>query len=92
MEKKIGDTKSESTGALIVSKYPVKFPVTKFGDMNLTMDEKTEIGKDSIWYMKHIEGSEELSKEEIMYLVKRVNDLESAFIKLREVISLYENG
>ena len=85
------EQKKDSTGTVeYVSKYPVVFPVMHFDLMCMTLDGKKEIPGDVAKYVRHIEKAEDLSAEEVMYLVKRVGDLEDALKKLIDLCRNYE--
>jgi hypothetical protein len=89
-DSKVDGTKPDSTGPNMVSAYPVSFPVMRFGNMRMTLDGKKEIPNDVSRYVKHIENSSGLSEEEIMYLVKRVADLEDEIGRIVKSLRMYE--
>ena len=85
--------KTDSTGSSepdYIEPYKAVFPVKVFEGMKMTLDGKKEIPGPVDRYMRHIREASDLSAEEIMYLVKRVGDLESAMAKLRDMIRNYE--
>ncbi len=69
----------------------VVFPVTLITGKRLTLDGKQKILTDASRYSKYIEKAEDLSAEEIMYLVKRTNELEDTMNKIKMLSSdIYE--
>ncbi len=82
--------KYDGTNPHYVSLHKAVFPVTRFGCLRLTLDCKKEIPTDTSSYIRHVTTGEELSKEEVLYLVKRVNELEDSLSRLKEIINHYE--
>lgn len=76
MDKKKCSKKIDGAQIKYAVPHKARFPSSRFGIINTTLDGKKKLPNDIDWYARYVQDGSELSNEEIMYLVKRINELD----------------